>query len=178
MPLSTYHVTQYKHSKPGLASIASWQIRNLTRYLYLELPHQQLPLLIELEEHEFMHDYLQSDKRKPFFCLSESAGVWIGNDASGRVEPHQLFRLVWNNKVVRNNLASTVNLRCTVVGWAYDQVIQFGGRQAARRAVRMMLWWDRVSIRIFGHFRPPAWSRARYRACSHELWCKACRVKN
>ncbi|KAF2265041.1 hypothetical protein CC78DRAFT_579722 [Lojkania enalia] len=36
-----YHKTQYHHSKPGLASISSWQIGNLTRYLYLELSCQQ-----------------------------------------------------------------------------------------------------------------------------------------
>jgi hypothetical protein len=62
-----YHATRYKFSKPALASSASWQIRNLTRYLYLELPHQQLPLLIELEEDEFMEKYLQNFTRKPFY---------------------------------------------------------------------------------------------------------------
>lgn len=69
-----YQVTHYKQSKPGLASIASWQIRNLTRYLYLELPHQQLPLLIELEEYGFMEDYLQGYKRKPFYVYRRLPG--------------------------------------------------------------------------------------------------------
>jgi hypothetical protein len=62
-----FRKTHYKESKPGLAFLASWIIRNLTRYLYLELPHQQLPLLIELEEDEHMEEYLRNFKRKPFF---------------------------------------------------------------------------------------------------------------
>jgi hypothetical protein len=69
-----YHVTRYKISKPGLASIASWQIRNLTRYLYLELPRQQLPLLMELEEDQFMEEYLRNYKRKPFFVYRAVGG--------------------------------------------------------------------------------------------------------
>jgi hypothetical protein len=54
-----YHDTHYHHSKPDLASESSWEIRNLTRYLYLELPHQQSRPLIELKEHEYMKNYLQ-----------------------------------------------------------------------------------------------------------------------
>ena len=73
-----YHKTQYRHSNPGLASIASiasWQIRNLTRYLYLELPHQQMPLLIELEAYEYMENYLRNFKRKPFFVYQTTPGT-------------------------------------------------------------------------------------------------------
>jgi hypothetical protein len=69
-----YHATHYKRSKSGLASISSWQIDNLTRYLYLELPHQQLPLLIELEEDLFMEDYLRRYRRKPRFVYRVAPG--------------------------------------------------------------------------------------------------------
>jgi hypothetical protein len=62
-----YHVTYYKATKPGLWALSSWQLRNLTRYLYLELDHQQLPLLIEMEEYEFMESYLKRFVRKPRF---------------------------------------------------------------------------------------------------------------
>ncbi|KAF1828454.1 hypothetical protein BDW02DRAFT_593240 [Decorospora gaudefroyi] len=62
-----YHITYYKTSKPGLWSVSSWLLSNLTRYLYLELDHQQLPLLIELEGYEFMEGYLRRYVRKPRF---------------------------------------------------------------------------------------------------------------
>jgi hypothetical protein len=62
-----YHMTRYKTSKPGLWALSAWQLRNLTRYLYLELDHQQLPLLIQLEEYEFMEGYLKRFVRKPRF---------------------------------------------------------------------------------------------------------------
>lgn len=55
-----YYVRHFKYSNLGLASIALQQIRNLTQYLFLELPHQQFPLLKELEEYEFMDDYPQN----------------------------------------------------------------------------------------------------------------------
>jgi hypothetical protein len=57
--------------------LASWIIRNLTRYLYLELPHQQLPLLIELEEDEYMEEYLRDYKRKPRFVYREGRGTQV-----------------------------------------------------------------------------------------------------
>ncbi|KAH7555232.1 hypothetical protein BM1_06855 [Bipolaris maydis] len=72
MDTLVYHMIHYKLSKPGLATLASLQIANLTRYLYLELPHQQLPLLIELEEDEFMEEYLRNYQRKPFFVFREA----------------------------------------------------------------------------------------------------------
>jgi hypothetical protein len=62
-----HHATHYKISKPGLWFVSNWQLRNLTRYLYLELDHQQLPLLIELEEYESMEKYLERFVRKPRF---------------------------------------------------------------------------------------------------------------
>ncbi|KAF2442007.1 hypothetical protein P171DRAFT_327385, partial [Karstenula rhodostoma CBS 690.94] len=70
-----YHVTHYKESRRGLSSESSWQIRNLTRYLYLELSHQQLPLLIELEEYEFMEEYLRAFVRKPRFVYNNVPGL-------------------------------------------------------------------------------------------------------
>jgi hypothetical protein len=62
-----HHITQYKTTKRGLWAVSSWQLRNLTRYLYLELDHQQLPLLIEMEGYEFMEGYLSRFVRKPRF---------------------------------------------------------------------------------------------------------------
>ncbi|KAL1606301.1 hypothetical protein SLS60_003703 [Paraconiothyrium brasiliense] len=70
-----YHATQYKESRRGLSSESSWQIRNLTRYLYLELPHQQLPPLIELEEDRFMEEYLRTYVRKPYFAYHNVPGL-------------------------------------------------------------------------------------------------------
>jgi hypothetical protein len=70
-----YQATQYRHSKPELAELASWEIRNLTRYLYLELPHQQLRLLIEIEEDDFIDHYLQNYKRKPVFVYRRVPGT-------------------------------------------------------------------------------------------------------
>jgi hypothetical protein len=70
-----YHATRYEQSKPALASNAHWQIQNLTRCLYLELPHQQLPLLIELEGYEYMENYLQRFVRKPRFVYRTAPGT-------------------------------------------------------------------------------------------------------
>ncbi|KAF2454309.1 hypothetical protein BDY21DRAFT_353607 [Lineolata rhizophorae] len=73
-----YHTTEYRHSKPALSQIGSWQIRNLTRYLYLELPHQQNTLLFELEAktNEFLFQYLKHYKRKPRYVpVDEGARV-------------------------------------------------------------------------------------------------------
>lgn len=69
-----YHEQHYKVLKPGLATLASLQIRNLTRYLYLELPHQQLPLMIEMEEYDYMDNYLQKHKRKPVYVYRAVPG--------------------------------------------------------------------------------------------------------
>ena len=70
-----YQMTRYQHSKPELASLALWEIKNLARYLYLELPHQQLRLLIELEEDEFIDRYLQNYNRKPFLVYRKAPGT-------------------------------------------------------------------------------------------------------
>jgi hypothetical protein len=72
-----FHATRYKQSKQEFALLASRIIRNLTRYLYLELPHQQLPLLMELEEDEYMEEYLWNYKRKPFFVYREGLGTRV-----------------------------------------------------------------------------------------------------
>jgi hypothetical protein len=72
-----FHETHYKKSKPGFKLLASWIMRNLTRYLYLELPHQQLPLLMELEEDEYMEEYLRGYKRKPFFVYRGGLGTRV-----------------------------------------------------------------------------------------------------
>lgn len=70
-----YHVIHYEESRRGLSSESSWQIENLTRYLYLELPHQHLPLLIELEESEFMEKFLRAYVRKPCFVYHNVPGL-------------------------------------------------------------------------------------------------------
>jgi hypothetical protein len=72
-----FHATHYKQSKQNFALLASWIIRNLTRYLYLELPHQQLPLLMELEEDEYMEEYLRDFKRKPCFVYQRGLGTRV-----------------------------------------------------------------------------------------------------
>ncbi|KAH6616793.1 hypothetical protein C7974DRAFT_442602 [Boeremia exigua] len=72
-----FQATHYRESKQELALFASWIIRNLVRYLYLELPHQQLPLLIELEEDDYMEEYLRDYKRKPFFVYQEGVGTQV-----------------------------------------------------------------------------------------------------
>jgi hypothetical protein len=98
-----HHVTNYKISKPGLWALSSWQLRNLTRYLYLELDHQKLPLLIELEESEFMEGYLNRFVRKPKFVYRrdengefeatkvrewdpESYPEWCGRKMQGKID--------------------------------------------------------------------------------------------
>lgn len=70
-----YHATHYKKTKQGLWFQSSWEISNLTRYLYLELPHQQLPLLIELEEDKYMEEYLRTYVRKPRFVYHNVPGL-------------------------------------------------------------------------------------------------------
>ena len=49
MDALVYHTTRYRKSKNGTAVHAAWIVKNLVRYLYLELPHQQLPLLMEMD---------------------------------------------------------------------------------------------------------------------------------
>ena len=61
------HKTRYWKSKNGIALHAAWIVKNLARYLYLELPHQQLPLLMEMEEDGYMEEYFKNYKRRPTF---------------------------------------------------------------------------------------------------------------
>lgn len=67
----------YRISKPGLASVAQWQIGNLVRYLYLDLPHQKHALLFQLgwEAENYMESYLGRYKRKPFYVMSSSNSI-------------------------------------------------------------------------------------------------------
>jgi hypothetical protein len=76
-----YHDAQYRSSKPRLALISAWQIRNLTRYLYLELPKCRLQVLIEVEaeSEKFLEDYFNKYKRKP---RSEFSGVFRDKNSS------------------------------------------------------------------------------------------------
>jgi hypothetical protein len=70
-----YHATHYQTSKPRLAFIAGWQIRNLTRYLYLEFPTQKnaILFLVEAETEKYMDSYLKNYKRKPHFSVMNFA---------------------------------------------------------------------------------------------------------
>lgn len=69
-----YQRNNYRESKPELASISNWQIRNLVRYLYLELPRQNNTLLFQLsgDTENYMGSYFQGYKRKPFYVLPSS----------------------------------------------------------------------------------------------------------
>jgi hypothetical protein len=51
------------------------QIRNLMWYLDLELPHLQLPLLMELEEHSYMENYMQISKESPSLIIGRRLGL-------------------------------------------------------------------------------------------------------
>jgi hypothetical protein len=68
-----YHATRYSKIKPSLAFISQWQIRNLTRYLYLELPKRRIQILFEVEAdtERFLENYLNNYKRKPYYVLSK-----------------------------------------------------------------------------------------------------------
>lgn len=44
-----YHKTHYANSKRVLASVANLQINNLTKDLFLELPHQMNPLVFQVD---------------------------------------------------------------------------------------------------------------------------------
>lgn len=68
-----YHKTRYTNTKPSLAFISQWQIRNLTRYLYLELPQLRNHILFEVEgsTERFLEKYFNNYKRKPFYVLSK-----------------------------------------------------------------------------------------------------------
>lgn len=75
-----YQNTHYETSKHELASIADWQIRNLTRYLFLELPHQRDPLLFQVkaETENYLLPYFARWKRKPHFVSTLSGGGRAG----------------------------------------------------------------------------------------------------
>ena len=68
-----YHITRYNNTKTSLAFISQWQIRNLTRYLYLELPGLRNQILFEVEgsTERFLENYFNNYKRKPFYVLSK-----------------------------------------------------------------------------------------------------------
>lgn len=76
MDALVYHTTRYRQSKEGLALHSAWIVKNLVRYLYLELPHQQLPLLMEMEEDGYMEEYFKDYKTKPFFVYGIAEGVF------------------------------------------------------------------------------------------------------
>jgi hypothetical protein len=69
-----YHKTHYEISKPKLSFIASWQIRCLTRYLFLEVPHQKNSILfqVEAETENYMQPYLDRWKRRPILVMTDA----------------------------------------------------------------------------------------------------------
>jgi hypothetical protein len=64
----------YAESKPNLACYAPWFIRNLTRYLYLEVSPRWDAIVLQLDDpyYEMMEEYLSKYKRKPRI-VSESS---------------------------------------------------------------------------------------------------------
>lgn len=71
-----YHKTHYATSKRGLASVADLQINNLTKDLFLELPHQMNPLLfqVDAETENYLQPYFAGWKRVPRYVMSRSKG--------------------------------------------------------------------------------------------------------
>jgi hypothetical protein len=57
----------YAESKPELARNASWFIRNLTRYLYLEVSPRRHAIAFQLDEpyDTMMEEYTSKYRRKP-----------------------------------------------------------------------------------------------------------------
>lgn len=71
-----YHTTHYSTFKLGLASVADVQINNLTKDLFLELPHQMNPLLfqVDTETENYLQPYFAGWKRMPHYVMSLSKG--------------------------------------------------------------------------------------------------------
>ncbi|OBT56947.1 hypothetical protein VE04_03193 [Pseudogymnoascus sp. 24MN13] len=71
-----YHTAHYTTFKLGLASVADVQINNLTKDLFLELPHQMSPLLfqVDTETENYLHPYFAGWKRMPRYVMSLSKG--------------------------------------------------------------------------------------------------------
>ena len=90
-----YHKTHCEISKPELASIADWQIRNLVRYLYLELPHQKNSILfqVEAETENYMQPYLERYKRKPrYHLIGNTQELMLVNDWDPKSFPDEIMR--------------------------------------------------------------------------------------
>ena len=76
MDALVYHTTRYRGSKHGLALLSAWIMRNLVRFFYLEQPHQELLLFIEMEEDEYIQEYLSDYKRKSLSLCRCVVGVF------------------------------------------------------------------------------------------------------
>lgn len=68
-----YHRTKYRSCRPQLALVSGWQIRNLTRYLYLEQPKRRIEVLfnVEADTEKHLERYLATYKRKPRYVMLE-----------------------------------------------------------------------------------------------------------
>lgn len=100
-----YQSTHYETYKHELASLADWQIRNLTRYLFLELPHQRDSVLfhVEAETENFLLPYFARWKRKPHYVTSRSKGLVLVNDWDPKSYPEDTFPpVVWKGRMSRD----------------------------------------------------------------------------
>lgn len=86
----------YAESKPELAQNASWFIRNLTRYLYLEVSPIRHALVFQLDEpyDAMMEEYINNYKRKPQIAsLSPEKVVQVQSWDPTTYPPEVLARL-------------------------------------------------------------------------------------
>ncbi|KFY92616.1 hypothetical protein V500_04127 [Pseudogymnoascus sp. VKM F-4518 (FW-2643)] len=100
-----YQSTHYENFKRELASIADWQIRNLTRYLFLELPHQRDSILFQVkaETENYLLPYFAKWKRKPHYVTSRSRGLVLVNDWDPASYPEDTFPpVVWKGRMSPN----------------------------------------------------------------------------
>lgn len=74
-----YQRFRYKSLKPEFTVVADFQIHNLTRYLYLEIPCQKNAILfqVEAETEDFLQPYLERYKRKPRHTLIDGKCVYF-----------------------------------------------------------------------------------------------------
>lgn len=89
-----HHKTSFADSKPMLHYHAWWQIRNLARYLYLELPHQEQLVLFEVQDktHRYLQDYLSKFVRKPRFVLTRTGEMVRVKEWDRSSYPKNTFR--------------------------------------------------------------------------------------
>jgi hypothetical protein len=92
--------TQYLSAKPQLCSIASWQVRNLARYLFLELPHQKDAILFQVEANTeiYLQSFLDHYRRKPFYVLDADGKPMLVSQWDPKTYPGYLT-LAWKQSM-------------------------------------------------------------------------------